>query len=309
MFSCKTCNTRADEGRHENISEHWEEKLFGEIGMQRARDYEIYDSLFEYPNGELGHIHTIEAGDVKLQPLVLIHGYGSGAIFYYKVIAELRHRFHIYSIDLNGMGSSARRPITNFDFNHVVDFFVDALELWRIKIGLRDFVLMGHSMGGYISGHWMRLKKPPVKLLYLLSPAGFTNKETTTFKGEKTLFMKGILAVLWQYLVQEWKFSPLSFLPGKIHSFRYYFKTRPLLNLPESECEILAKYLVSVLDKNESGERAVGILLNFARYSNYPICQILHEIRHDQGFSYPIDRKSTRLNSSHVSQSRMPSSA
>ena len=287
MFSCKTCKSDdREEDQHDNISEAWEHKLLGEIGMQQIRDYEIYDSLFIYPDGEIGYVHTIEAGEHDAQPLVLIHGYGSGAVFYYKMIAELRHKFHVYAIDLNGMGSSSRRPITNFDFNNVVNFFIDALELWRLKIGLKNFVLMGHSMGGYISSHWVKLKNPPIKLLYLLSPAGFTNKDDETLK-ENAGFFKGLGLKVYDYFLHENKVNPFSYMVFRDYLLEKKF-TGKRLNLPPKEGEYVAKYFGSTLDKTESGERAVGVLLRFAKYSNYPICQILHEIRHDQGFSYPI---------------------
>lgn len=270
----------------ENQSEIYEEKLLNIVGLTRGRDFEIYDSLFVFPNQQVGHLHTIEAGFENKQTLVLIHGYGSSAVFYYKVIQELHKTFHIYAIDLYGMGSSSRPPITNFEFDHVVDFFVDALELWRVKIGLTDFVLMGHSMGGYLSSQWIRLKNPPIKMLYLLSPAGFTNKDDETLKKE-TGYFKGLAMNVYDWYLHKNNKNPFNLLVCKEFFIKRHFKGKRI-KMHEKEAEAAAKYLSSILDKQESGERAVGVLLRFAKYSNYPICDVLHEIRHTRGFQCPI---------------------
>jgi len=286
MFSCKT-DADAHIGAGENITEKYEEQLLKTVGMERVKDYEIYDVLFTFENNEVGHIHTIECGYEKPETLVLIHGYGSGAVFYYKLMSMLKDRFHIYSIDLYGMGSSARPTITNFDFDHVVNFFVEALENWRKQVKLTNFVLMGHSMGGYISSHWVRLKNPPVKYLYLLSPAGFSNKTDDEILSNDAGFMQKMMYKVYDKFLHEKKMNPFSLLIFKEYFIKKKFAGKRI-GMEEKEAEIAAKYLSSTLDKNESGERAVGVLLRFARYSNHPICDILHEIREKRGFDFPI---------------------
>ena len=58
--------------------------------------------------------------------------------------------------------------------------------------------------------------------------------------------------------------------------------------MPQDEADAAAKYLTSHIEKSECGERTVGVLLRYARYSKYPICEILHQILHTRGFDYPI---------------------
>ena len=269
-----------------NKSEEFEEKLLGEVGLRRVQHYEIYDTFFALENEEVGHIHTIETGYENPETLVLIHGYGSGGVFYYKLIAELRHRFHIYAIDLYGMGSSARPGLKNFEFDHVINFFVNALEAWRVRLNLSNFVLMGHSMGGFISGHWVRLKNPPLKYLYLLSPAGFTNKDDETIKNESGFF-KGLALGIYDWYLHDKKSNPFNLLVFKDFFLKRNFKSKRI-GLPDKEAEYAAGYLSSTLDKDECGERAVGVLLRFARYSTYPISRVLKDIKDQQGFRYPI---------------------
>ena len=58
-------------------------------------------------------------------------------------------------IDIIGMGSSSRPKFTAETAEEADKFFIDFLEKWRIAMGeLTDFILAGHSFGGYICGHY-----------------------------------------------------------------------------------------------------------------------------------------------------------
>jgi len=265
-------------------SEELEEDLLTSVGMIRDKDYTITDIPVD-----AGHIHTIECGHNSLPPLLLIHGYGSGAIFYFKLLSQLKQRFHVYAIDLFGMGSSSRPLIKDSGFENVISFFVDTLEHWRVKVGLEKFALMAHSMGAYISTHWVQMYNPSIEMLYLLSPAGFTNKDPETeLEGQKTFFMKGAFFQLYNLIVQKLKLNPLPFLPmGPRTAIRHYFKNRKL-DMTAEQKDLLCNYFITNLDKPESGERALGVLLKFGRYSEHPICDILVSLRKSRGYSMPI---------------------
>jgi pimeloyl-ACP methyl ester carboxylesterase len=69
--------------------------------------------------------------------------------------ATLAHRlssaFRLYAIDLLGTGLSGRPPFRVRNREEAERFFVDSLDTWRQEQGLDKMVLMGHSMGGYLS--------------------------------------------------------------------------------------------------------------------------------------------------------------
>jgi abhydrolase domain-containing protein 5 len=271
----------------DNITEKYEEALLKCVGLQRDRDYTIRDIEFPLVGNQTGHVHTIEAGHHNKEVLVLIHGYGSGAAFYYKMIANLKDVFHIYAIDMFGFGSSSRPPLPSFDFNEIVQFLVDGLEGWRQALNLQNFVLMGHSLGGYVSSHWVRIKNPPLKMLYLLSPAGFTYRNDAEI-NELARWYQIPLLKGYDYLLHDKKKNPLGWIPfAKEYFIKKKFSGKRIA-MPEDEAESAAKYLASHIEKSECGERTVGVLLRYAKYSQYPICQILEEILKTRGFDYPI---------------------
>jgi len=65
----------------------------------------------------------------------------------------------VYALDWLGMGRSARVPFTikasrKDTAARVAEaeaFFVDSLEEWRQKMGLKSMTLVGHSLGAYFS--------------------------------------------------------------------------------------------------------------------------------------------------------------
>ena len=112
--------------------------------------------------------------------LLIAHGYAAGLGFFYRnypALKELKD-YKTYSIDWLGMGVSSRPAFIKFQKDHTdreivenaENFFVDSLEQWRIKKNIDKFVLMGHSLGGYL-GTAYALKYPErVEKLILVSP-------------------------------------------------------------------------------------------------------------------------------------------
>ena len=101
--------------------------------------------------------HFIEANGIKLHyldygvagrpPLLCVHGAAAHAHWFDFVAPGLVPDHHVYALDLRGHGDSAwaeqatyTTPMFAQDLNAVVE-----------QLDLRDFVLIGHSMGGMIS--------------------------------------------------------------------------------------------------------------------------------------------------------------
>jgi pimeloyl-ACP methyl ester carboxylesterase len=77
-----------------------------------------------------------------------------------------------YAFDLLGFGRSSRPP---FSLDPIVAEaqFVESIEDWRKEMGLKEFILLGHSFGGYLATSYS-LKYPDyVKSLILADPWGF----------------------------------------------------------------------------------------------------------------------------------------
>ena len=98
-------------------------------------------------------LRTIEIGSPDKPTIVFIHGFGASGLMYWRIFKPLAHLYHIYTIDLPGMGASTRVPFLPRTAAETQEFFTSYVEEWRIAVGnITDFYLIGHSFGGYISG-------------------------------------------------------------------------------------------------------------------------------------------------------------
>jgi cardiolipin-specific phospholipase len=129
--------------------------------------------------------------------VVLAHGYGAGVGMWYSSLGGLSRAlvpcgYAIYAIDWLGFARSARLPFpwtslkapcgpdSQDDHNKQLmkrseaaeAYFVDSLEKWREKIGVSQLILVGHSLGGYLSAAYAEKYPNRVKRLVLVSPVG-----------------------------------------------------------------------------------------------------------------------------------------
>lgn len=132
--------------------------------------------------------------------IVVCHGFGAGLGFFYRNYLSLSQipNSKIYAIDWLGMGSSSR---PDFKFKHTTktsvkdvvrdseDFFVEGLEEWRQVQKIEKMVLVGHSLGGYLSTVYALKYPERVEKLILVSPG----KRPTLFYMFLTFFFYFLL--------------------------------------------------------------------------------------------------------------------
>lgn len=83
-------------------------------------------------------------------PIVLLHGFASGVGLWCKNLDSLSASRRVYAFDNLGFGRSSR-PNFPMTAEEVEDRFVEVVEDWRINIKLKNFILIGHSMGGFLA--------------------------------------------------------------------------------------------------------------------------------------------------------------
>lgn len=109
-------------------------------------------------------VRYIEGG--KGNQLVFLHGAG-GVMISDPFLAKLAEKYHVYAPLLPGYGDSEQcnelRDMLDFSLHHWD--FVDAL-------GLKDPLLVGHSMGGMIAAEMAAVQPHDVTRLALIAPAG-----------------------------------------------------------------------------------------------------------------------------------------
>lgn len=112
--------------------------------------------------------------------LVMLHGYGAGLGFFYRNFEALSRSegWKVFALDLLGMGRSTRPTFKihakdkQGRITEAENWFIDALEEWRIKRGIERFTLLGHSLGGYLAVAYALKYPGRLNKLILASPVG-----------------------------------------------------------------------------------------------------------------------------------------
>jgi pimeloyl-ACP methyl ester carboxylesterase len=98
--------------------------------------------------------------------LVFLHGAG-GVTAEDPFLAELAKTHHVYAPLIPGYGDSEEAP----EIRDMLDF---TLHTWDVvaAVGLKDPILVGHSMGGMIAAEMAAVQPNDISRLALIAPAG-----------------------------------------------------------------------------------------------------------------------------------------
>ena len=103
--------------------------------------------VLDVPIGHDNYIHTINCGDDNKEVLVLVHGYASCGIIFFRILKELSEKYKVYSIDILGMGMSSRPRFDCTTAEETIDFFNKGIEKWRNALGLDQYFSRSFSRG------------------------------------------------------------------------------------------------------------------------------------------------------------------
>lgn len=95
--------------------------------------------------GELS-IHYRDEGREHQKTLVLLHGFLQSLDTWSTYILSYMREMRVIAVDLPGHGYSS-----TYDTVHTMEFMADAVKAVLDACGVEDCVMLGHSMGGYVT--------------------------------------------------------------------------------------------------------------------------------------------------------------
>eukprot|EP01063_Lacrimia_lanifica_P020304 TRINITY_DN27636_c0_g1_i1.p1 TRINITY_DN27636_c0_g1~~TRINITY_DN27636_c0_g1_i1.p1 ORF type:complete len:385 (+),score=105.41 TRINITY_DN27636_c0_g1_i1:51-1205(+) len=119
-------------------------------------------------------------------PLVMLHGFASGAALWCMNLEELAKDRPVHAIDVLGFGRSSR-PNFAKDGEDVEKQFIDSIENFRAAMGFERMLLLGHSFGGYLVSVYAMAHPARVAKLLLADPWGFPEKTAADDERLKNL--------------------------------------------------------------------------------------------------------------------------
>ncbi|XP_038991420.1 1-acylglycerol-3-phosphate O-acyltransferase-like, partial [Hibiscus syriacus] len=91
---------------------------------------------------------------IRNPTLVMVHGYAASQGFFFKNFDFLANCFKVIAIDQLGWGGSSRPDFTCKSTEETEAWFIDSFEEWIKATNLSNFILLGHSFGGYVAAKY-----------------------------------------------------------------------------------------------------------------------------------------------------------
>ncbi|HCF83794.1 MAG TPA: hypothetical protein DEV72_01145 [Ktedonobacter sp.] len=109
-------------------------------------------------------MHYLERGTGS-EPIIFVHGFISTQVWWQLTLEQLPASFRAYAIDLRACGESEC-----IETNHTLAQYADDLHQFVEQMGLQQFILVGHSMGGGIAMQYALNHQDRLKALVLVDP-------------------------------------------------------------------------------------------------------------------------------------------
>jgi pimeloyl-ACP methyl ester carboxylesterase len=123
----------------------------------------------------IGWLEAGPAGGVAqtAPSVVLVHGLGTGDLWWTPTISVLAENYRVLAVDLAGFGRTAGQPVR-------LDVAADQLAAWAAAIGLERAAFVGHSMGGLVTADLAARYPDVVERLVLVDAAGLPISQHVT---------------------------------------------------------------------------------------------------------------------------------
>jgi pimeloyl-ACP methyl ester carboxylesterase len=140
-----------------------------ESALNRRLDQAGLVASHRYVHTPAGRVHVLVGGTAE-SPLLFVPGLGASTGDFPEFLAQLARRRRVVAIDLPGSGLSDAVGFKGHPgrpWNQVISAVAD-------QLGIAEFDLIGHSLGGLAAGGFAIAHQERVRGLVLLSPLGLS---------------------------------------------------------------------------------------------------------------------------------------
>eukprot|EP00172_Hildenbrandia_rubra_P002297 Plantae.Rhodophyta-Hildenbrandia_rubra.ctg3046.p2 GENE.Plantae.Rhodophyta-Hildenbrandia_rubra.ctg3046~~Plantae.Rhodophyta-Hildenbrandia_rubra.ctg3046.p2 ORF type:complete len:342 (-),score=59.59 Plantae.Rhodophyta-Hildenbrandia_rubra.ctg3046:1735-2760(-) len=231
-------------------------------------------------------MNAIVAGPKDAPRMVVCHGWGAGLGFFGGILDGLSKEYRVYLVDWLGCGASSRPYFGGgWSPEEAEGFFVDAFEEFCDEVDLANFVLVGHSLGGFLSVEFCLRRSNVVKGLVLVSPVGVGVRDRgKVVKGGwvRWLFL-WLVFWLWEY---GWTPQMIT----RVWWFGWWFAAWIIRQrwgkFDDEVVSGLTRYFYEISRAKASGERALSTILESGAWARSPLCHKLPKVDCSTMFLY-----------------------
>lgn len=115
-------------------------------------------------------------------PVVLIHGFCESLEIWNDLIPDLSQNYRVIALDLPGFGKSALPRI-----DVTIENIAELVHSFLYNKGIKDCIMIGHSLGGYVALAYAELYPQELKGLGLFHTTAFADSEKKKANRNKTI--------------------------------------------------------------------------------------------------------------------------
>uniref|UniRef100_A0A8R7QHY8 AB hydrolase-1 domain-containing protein n=1 Tax=Triticum urartu TaxID=4572 RepID=A0A8R7QHY8_TRIUA len=228
-------------------------------------------------------INTVTFGSNKenAPTLVMVHGYGASHGLFFRNYDALASHFRVIAIDQLGWGGSSRPDFICKSTEETDAWFLDSFEEWRKAKNLNNFILLGHSLGGYVAAKYALQHPEHVQHLILVGPAGFSPEADDS--AERLAKFRGTWKGMLVNHLWESNFTPSKILSRGLGPWGPYFVRRYTTTrfgsysngelLTKHESILLTDYIYHTLVAKASGELCLNYTFSLGAFARKPLLQ------------------------------------
>ncbi|XP_053694199.1 (Lyso)-N-acylphosphatidylethanolamine lipase [Sabethes cyaneus] len=241
--------------------------------------------------GDSDKIWTIVMNtEAKRTPILMLHGLGAGVALWVLNLDELAKHRTVYAIDILGFARSSRPEFCD-DAMIAEKQLVKSIDEWRKEVGLKEMIILGHSMGGFLAASYALSYPERVKHLILADPWGFPERPEQIASKYKIPWWAKPLVAASQALNPLWilRFSgPLgSWLVGK---------TRPDImrkfSSVVSNQDDIPNYIHQCNAQKPSGESAFHTMMDKIGWAKNPMITRIQNLKPSVPITFVYGSKS-----------------
>ncbi|XP_043249362.1 (Lyso)-N-acylphosphatidylethanolamine lipase isoform X2 [Colletes gigas] len=203
-------------------------------------------------------------------PIVLLHGLGAGVALWCLNLDALASQRPVYAIDILGFGRSSR-PVFSNEAQEAENQLVRSIEEWRREMQLEKFVLLGHSMGGFLAASYSIQHPERIKHLILADPWGFPERPVEPASRQPIPLWVKVIAYVVQPLNPLWAVR----VAGPFGQWLIE-KTRPdivkkFAPMLKDDTAVISQYIHQCNAQTPSGESAFHAMMQGFGWAKNPI--------------------------------------
>jgi abhydrolase domain-containing protein 6 len=154
------------------MSDHSEEHTMLKLAMMLI-GLERYKAGFRRKSVQVGDHRIVYSEGGKGETVLLLHGFGASADNWNRMAARLTKKYHVIAPDLPGWGQSTRIDSAPYAYPQQIE----RLHQFVTQLGLKQFHVIGHSMGGFLASAYAARYPGQVVTLGLIAPHGVTEPQ------------------------------------------------------------------------------------------------------------------------------------